>query len=105
MTTSSGHRLCDSRRRNPTSTPAARAAGDEETTRFAKNTAAGSSSDTPAATTDQSGHRTTKVRTGGDVMLIATSATGALLPAHRRLRHLRRLPGATRARDVLGTRP
>src|SRR4051795_12849178 len=104
MTTSSGQRLCDSRLRNPTSTPAWRAAGDEAITRLAKNTAAGSSSGTPAATTDQSGHRTTSVRTGRAVTPLAPHGTDALQPARRRRRPPHPQPATTKARVACAPR-
>ena len=53
-----------SRRRWPWRTPAAAAAGVRATIRLAWSTATGSCGDAPAATTDQSGQRTTASRGG-----------------------------------------
>ena len=72
-TTRLGHRAWASRRRWPLATPQARADTEEARTRPPSITTAGSSGPTPRAVSGQSGHQTTRVRTGSN----AVSATGS----------------------------
>src|SRR5262245_38786697 len=72
--------------------PAARAAGVHATTRFACITAAGVAASTPCATTGQSRHHTTIVRTARTSSHLARSVVDAV----RRIRDRRELDGPGR---------